>query len=54
MSKKHILEVKLNDDDKYTIVVPDELIDELDWNEDENLEYMIDIDDSLILRSANG
>ena len=32
----------------------DHVCDDCGWIEDENLEYMIDIDDSLILRSANG
>jgi len=52
MSKRFTLPVEMDAHGEFFITFPDDVIDDLGWNEGDTLEWSEDIDGSIILRKV--
>lgn len=52
MSKRYTIPVEVNEHGEYYITFPDDLMDDLGWQEGDTLEWSEDIDASIILRKV--
>lgn len=52
MSKRYTIPVEVDEHGEYYITFPDDLMDDLGWQEGDTLEWSEDIDASIILRKV--